>query len=204
MARIDRRVALGPGCALQLEGIVTDAPPAWVDAGDLIEQATAVTTRFTDAARTIAVVLAGTNQPLPTDVSIDLDGATRVADKSGKVRPPRVVMAGSRAVLLYDIAPVAGEAVSVRVLPGGPWRLHGVLGGLIASEQLVRTIATQGIEAIAGRLLLAADGKPITVAWEAPALQKPRASRASKKAVSKKSAAKKSPAKSGRRGKRNG
>jgi hypothetical protein len=167
LARMNARVAVGPGCTLQIEGVVSEAPPAWLVANEVIAQATAVTTRFTSAPRTIAVVLTGTETPSFDGVVLDLDGAARVADK-GEPRAPRVVMAGRRAVLLYDVKPAREGVVSVRVQPGGPWQLSGMLAGDTDSETLARTIATKGIDGVAGRILLAADGEPVSVTWEPP------------------------------------
>jgi len=169
LARLSGRVAMGPGCTLQVEGVVSEAPPAWVAADDLLVQATVVTTRFTGPVTTIAIVLAGSDTPDGSDVTLELDGATRVADK-GVPRAPRVVMSGARAVLLYEVKPTRGSACTVRVQSGGQWRLSGVMGGEVASATLAQTIAVKGIYAVSGRLLLAADGAAVRVTWEpAPA-----------------------------------
>jgi hypothetical protein len=175
LARMNARVAVGPGCTLQIEGVVSEAPPTWLGAGEIIAQATAVTTHFTGSARTIAVVLAGSDTPSIDGILVELDGATRVAEKGGEPRAPRVVMAGRRAVLLYDVKPARNAAISVRVQSGGPWRLSGVMAGDADSETLARTIATTGAEAVAGRLLLAADGAPVSVTWEPPERRGPSA-----------------------------
>ncbi len=191
LARVNARVAVGPGCTLQIEGVVSEAPPTWLGAGEIIAQATAVTTRFTGSARTIAVVLAGSDTPSIDSVVLELDGATRVTEKGSEPRTPRVVMAGRRAVLLYDVKPARDAAISVRMQPGGQWRLSGVLAGDADSEALARTIATKGVEAVAGRLLLAADGAPVSVTWEPPKRRGPSAA-PRKKSSGRKSAAKKS------------
>ena len=194
MARLNARVAVGPGCALKMEGVVTEAPPAWLTAAELIVQATSITTRFVDAARTVVVVLAGSETPTPDDVTIELDGATRVADRKGNVREPRVVMIGDRTALIYDVKPAKTGNVSVFVQPGGQWRLAGVLGGDVDSETLARNIAMKGIASVAGRLMLAADGAPVSVNWEPPpvvVLPGP-VGIARKKAAVRKSSAKKS------------
>ena len=168
MARLNARVAVGPGCALKMEGVVSEAPPAWLTAAELIGQATSITTRFVDAARTVVVILAGSESPTPDDVTLELDGATRVADRKGNTREPRVVMVGDRTALIYDVKPAKTGNVSVFVQPGGQWRLAGVLGGDVDSETLARDIAMKGIASVAGRLLLAADGAPVSVNWEPP------------------------------------
>jgi hypothetical protein len=168
VARLNSRVAMGPGCSLQLDGVVTEAQPAWLSAAALLVQATGITTRFVNPVQTVVVLLAGSEAPTPDDIVIELDGATRVADRSGVVRPPRVVMAGDRTALLYDVKPAKTGTVSVHVQPGGHWRLAGVLGGDAESEALSRSLAMKGVAPIAGRLLLAADGAPVAVTWEGP------------------------------------
>ena len=195
LARMNARVAVGPGCTLQIEGVVSEAPPTWLGASEIIAQATAVTTRFTSSARTIAVVLAGSETPSIDSILLELDGATRVAPKGGEPRAPRVVMAGRRAVLLYDVKPARDAAIAVRVQSGGPWRLSGVMAGDADSETLARTIATKGVEAVAGRLLLAADGAPISVTWEPPERgpsDAPRKKSSGRKSIAKSKVAKKS------------
>ncbi len=167
LARLSGRVAMGPGCTLQVEGVVSEAPPAWIAADDMIVQATVVTTRFAVPVTTIAIVLAGSETPDGNAVTLELDGATRVAEK-GAPRAPRVVMSGSRAVLLYDVKPTRDSACTVRVQSGGQWRLAGVMGSEVASATLAQTIAVKGIFAMAGRLMLAADGGPVRVSWEPP------------------------------------
>jgi large repetitive protein len=167
VARLNARVAIGTGCALQVEGVVSEAQPAWLTAQELIVQATGVTTRFVAQARTVIVILAGSDAPTPDDVTLELDGATRRADRNGKVHAPRVVMAGDRAALIYDVVPSRGAALSVHVQPGGQWRLAGVLAGDADSASLAQTIALKGIAPLAGRLLMAADGAPVSVTWEA-------------------------------------
>ena len=193
LARFNARVAVGAGCALRLEGIVTEAQPAWMLASTLIREATAVTTRFTGAVKTIVVILASEEPTSFEDLVLELDGAKRVTDKAGVERAPRVVMAGTRATLLYDVVQTRGASVAVRVEPGGPWRLAGVLGGAIDSETLARTVTTRGAAAIAGRLLMAADGKPVQVQWVGPSEREPVGARtaAAKKSAPKKAATKK-------------
>ena len=167
VARLNSRVAIGTGCALQLEGVVSEAQPAWLSANELIVQATGITTRFVTPARTVIVILAGSDAPTSDDVTLELDGATRKADRKGTVHAPRVVMAGDRTALLYDVVPTRGVALSVRVQPGGQWRLAGVLAGDADSAALAQTIALKGIAPLAGRLLMAANGAPVSVTWEA-------------------------------------
>jgi hypothetical protein len=104
-------------------------------------------------------------------------------------------MAGRRAVLLYDVKPARDAAIAVRVQSGGPWRLSGVMAGDADSETLARTIATKGVEAVAGRLLLAADGAPISVTWEPPERgprDAPRKKSSGRKSIAKSKVAKKS------------
>ena len=189
IARFNRSVAVGPGCALTFDGVANDVLAAWCDAGDALADATAVTTRFASPVKTIVVVLAGRDEPDADDVVLDLVGASRVKEKSGALRSARVVMAGDRAAMLYDIVPLRGANVSVSVRIGGIWRLAGVLGGMVSSATLVRRIAERGVVAVAARLLVAADGKPITVTWIAPPVPptrpapgKPAASRTARNA----------------------
>lgn len=191
LGRFNARNAVGPGCALQLEGVVKEATPAWLDAGALVMQATAVQTRFTVPVTTVVVVLAGADVPKFDDVIVELDGATRRKARNGALVEPRVVMAGARATLVYDVVPVRAASVSVRVQTGGQWRLVGVLGGAMDSEAVARSIAVRGVAALAGRLLVAADGAPVSVTWE-PAPQRVGTSapkRAAKTAAKKRTAA---------------
>jgi hypothetical protein len=161
-------VAVGPGCVLRLEGIVSEATPAWLAASAVTAKATTVTTRFTAPPHTVVILLAGSDEHSPASVELELSGATRAIDSHGAEQAPRVVMSGSRAALLYDVVPTLDDVVSVRVRAGGSWRLAGVMGGDGASATLAQTIASKGIAALAGRLLIAADGAPISVTWAPP------------------------------------
>ena len=190
LARLNSRVAVGPGCTLRIDGVVSEAPPAWLGASEVLTQATAVTTRFAAQARTVAVILAGSEAPTPDSVTLELLGATRAQSK-GIDKAPRVVLSGKRAVLLYDIKPVRGEVLRVRVLAGGPWRLAGVLAGDADSESLARTIATRGPESIAGRLLLAADLSPVSVSWVPAPVPGPQRAAAERKTAGRKTARRK-------------
>jgi large repetitive protein len=171
LGRFNARVALGPGCTLQTEGTVREAAPAWLAGSEVVGAASAVTTRFTAAVKTLVVVLAGAEVPSLTETAIELEGAARATNGRGAERterPPRLVMAGDRAHLIYDVVAARDAAVTVRVQPGGSWRLAGVLGGEMDSETVARAIAVRGVAAIAARLLVAADGEPIAVTWEPP------------------------------------
>lgn len=194
---MNARTAIGAGCTLVIEGVVSEAPPAWLGASDLLVQATAVTTRFTNPARVIVVVLAGSEVVTADSVMLALEGATRVTEKGGAARAPRVVMAGRLAVLLYDVKPTrGGGAIAVHAEPGGAWRLAGVLAGDADPETLARTIATNGVESIAARLLLAADGAAVSVTWDAaPQPEKPSARGSGRTPTTKTSAARKNAAK---------
>lgn len=168
IARLSARVGVAPGCALIMEGAVVEGSASWMEARMAIADASAITTRFAETVRTIVVVLAGATVPNLDGITLELRGATRVTERDGSRRAPRVVMRGAQSVLVYEVMPDRGAtSVSVRVVPGGQWQLSGVLGSDVAAATIARSLSLRGVAACAGRLLMAADGQPITVEWAA-------------------------------------
>ena len=166
VARLSARLAVAPGCALVMEGAVVEGSASWMEARTAIADASAITTRFAATVRTVVVVLTGASEPNLDGLTLLLSGATRATDRNGAPRAPSVVMRGTECALVYEVIPErAATTVSVRVRPGGQWQLAGVLGSDVDANTIAQSIALRGVVACAGRLLMAADGRPIAVEW---------------------------------------
>jgi large repetitive protein len=209
VARLSAKLAVAPGCALIMEGAVVEGSASWMEARTAIDDASAITTRFSATVRTVVVVLTGAAAPNLDGITLELRGATRSLSNTGTVRAPMVVVRGPQSVLVYEVIPERGATnVSVRVLPGGQWQFAGVMGSDVDVSTVAQSIALRGVVACAGRLLMAADGRPITVQWapaSAPVNAAPRKSSAAKrKAETRKSGARASTARSATTSRRGG
>ncbi len=127
--------ALGRGCLVRSRGEAINPHAERVDAGwvtgaELARGVSTVTTRFTNASRTVVIVLddptALGGASAGRRLVLALDGAERVKDARGEDLPPVLLASENRSVLAYAVAPTAGP-VTVTVACEQGWSLVGVL-----------------------------------------------------------------------------
>jgi hypothetical protein len=161
----------------------------------LVDRAEVVTTHFPRPASFVALVLDGVTGSTGVPLGVQFRGARRAQDASGRELAPTVVLAGAQSVVLVDVD-VDAEASDVVVRAGDDWQLAGVLAGTGDPEAVSERIASDGVDAVAARLLAVA-GAGCAVSWTDPPgpRRRPAKRRATKKSTAKKQAAKKSTAK---------
>jgi hypothetical protein len=165
VAGLGSHAALGPGCVVTVHGRPTVRGVAWTTAGELLAGAAVVHTRFSRPVGTVAVVLETGTVDRLDGLGLDLRGARRARGEDGVELPPRVVLSGGQAVVVYAVVPDPRlTAVEVVVRAGGNWQVTGVLGGVVDPATLVRVVTTRGVARAAGRLL-AGTGAGCRVAW---------------------------------------
>ena len=129
--------AIGPGCVVRSSGNRLRRHPERLDAGlvacsELAADVSTVTTTFTDAPRTVVIVL---DDPAAFGKTVEgrqlllgLDGAKRVRDARGRERRPVLLTMENRSVLAYDIVPAGDRPVMVTIASEEGWSLVGVMG----------------------------------------------------------------------------
>jgi hypothetical protein len=167
LCSLGSHAALGPGCVVTVEGTPSRSGTVWTTSTDLLANASAVCTRFSTPVWILAVTVAGGDDDRLLGLDLELTGARRGTDAAGAEREPVVLLAGTEATLLYAIEPEQGEAVSVRVLAGGDWRVTAVLGGAADVDEVRRAVTRNGLEAVAGRVV-AAEGHGCRLRWQNP------------------------------------
>jgi hypothetical protein len=210
VAALGTQAALAPGSVLTIEGGAQNFGHAWVIAGDFVQGASTLSTRFAKGATTLAIVVANATLERQEPLALELIGATRKRDRKGQELAPIVVLRGSEAALIYDIS--ATSEFTVRVRLGGPHAVTAMLAGDESGSKVAQVISAQGVTVVAARTL-AATGKGAYVAWRrgdekdpldtpprtlAPAREDvpiPRKSAAKKTASAKSAAQPKTPAK---------
>jgi hypothetical protein len=167
LVRLAGRSALGAGCVLNMDGTAGRSKVGWGIAGDMVQEAAAVSTRFGSTVRCVGVILRGAEARHPEDLGIELNGATHVRDADGDVTPV-VVQAGTRSILLFPVTPNTRKAgVSVRVTQGGSRQVSGVIGVDGEVNDVADWIAELGLVAVVARLR-AAQGDGCAIEWIAP------------------------------------
>jgi len=149
--------AMAFGCVLTVVGVpTTPAATVWVTAGDLIAETSETLTRFAVPVRALAIAVESAGVERLTNVDMALLG--------GKApNAPTVLLTGSQAVLVYDVEPEPGKAVSVRVAAGGDWHITAIIGGDMSGAQLREQIVRRGVAGTAGRV--AGSGKGCELSW---------------------------------------
>ncbi|MEO7131924.1 MAG: DUF6603 domain-containing protein, partial [Dermatophilaceae bacterium] len=198
VVRLGSHLGLAAGCVVSVDAAGSGAALRWTSAGDLVQDADEVTTRFSRPVRTVAVVLTGTTPRGFDPASLHLIGATLRSDR-GQDLPPTAVSLGAVTALVYDIVPdPAATTVTITVRLGADWTLAGVLGGGQPAAELAQRLAAVGVAA-ATTSLLAVQGAGCTVVWNdaTPPMRGtrrarpgPSAPRAAKQAATKKTTAK--------------
>ena len=147
--------SLGHGCALaaqavvQVEGRVRaqrvhglTRESGWLRAAELVEGTALVSTRFAQAVTLIIVALDdATATGAGRGLTLGLDGATRRLDALGEPLPATVVVRGQRSLLLYEVEPLPGHAVTASVASEDGWHLVGVMAA--APDADVQAVAAQ-------------------------------------------------------------
>ena len=183
--------ALAAGCVVRAEGASVRETRSrfragWVRAAELVRGTAIVTTRFTSAVRTVAIVL---DDPVGTvaerGLSLVLEGARRAGGAGGVARAPSVVASGNRSVLVYSILPDPAAAVVVSVASQDGWHLSGVLGTDASVGDVVDRISRAGIDAAVSPLVVGRTGA-VSLSWVpagVPGAPTKKAAPASKKAA---------------------
>ncbi|HEX6064906.1 MAG TPA: DUF6603 domain-containing protein, partial [Longimicrobiales bacterium] len=165
IAALGADAALAAGCVLTIEAADAGQGIGWAAAAEVVANAGAVNTHFTNPVRTVAVILADADPQRLDGLQMELLGARRAKQADGSPRPPTVVLRGSEAALIFAIEPERRATVTVRVVAGGDWRLAGVMGGNGTVESVARVMLQNGPLAIVRRILTADTG-PGTVTWQ--------------------------------------
>jgi hypothetical protein len=198
--------AIAAGCIVKAEG--SSVRPTrqrfragWVEAADLVEEATIVSTHFTQPVRTIAIII---DDPTETDaargLSLALEGADRPVGTDGAPVPPTVVVVANRSVLIYPIVPrrgpgALGGPVTVSVASQTGWHLSGVMAGMETPEVMARRMSEHGLDAMLQSVVRGRAGA-VSLGWAGIAAksEKPEA-KAAKKAPRKSAKTEAKPAK---------
>jgi large repetitive protein len=148
--------AVGPGCVvrstsdpLKLHRERLDA--GWVAGAELARGVTTVVTTFTEAPRTVVIVL---DDPAAFGGTVGgralllgLDGASRARDSSGREQPPVLLAMESRSVLAYDIVPQGKDPVAVTIASETGWSLVGVMGSAqLDAAGAIAFISARGLD----------------------------------------------------------
>jgi hypothetical protein len=178
--------AIAPGCVLQS---TTDrialhrerVEAGWVSGAELVRGVTTLSTTFSEAPRTVLIVL---DDPAVTGEAIEgrrlllgLDGAARATDTTGAERAPVLLSMDNRSVLAYDIVPELADAgaarpVVVSVASEEGWSLVGVMGSAsLDAASALALVAARGLDAallpLASREAALA-GAPSRLSWQGP------------------------------------
>ena len=166
--------ALGRGCLVRSRGEAINPHAERVDAGwvtgaELARGVSTVTTRFTNASRTVVIVLddptALGGASAGRRLVLALDGAERVKDARGEDLPPVLLASENRSVLAYAVAPTAGP-VTVTVACEQGWSLVGVLASPeLSPDGAVSLISARGLDAALNPFVPATTGSS-RLAWQ--------------------------------------
>jgi hypothetical protein len=174
LARLGVRSALGAGCVIRSDS-TGSARTGWVQAHDVVADATVVSTAFTDPAAVIALVF---DDVIPDDLdtlSVSFSGCQRNG-VAGRPDEPTVVVTGSQSVVLVEVTMdesvtddrnASAPAFTVDVRAGGAWRLAGVLAAEGSVDAFADRLAGDGVDAATGRLD-GTSGPGCTVEWHTP------------------------------------
>ncbi len=168
VSAVGSSVAVAPGCVLTTHGRAPAAGAGWVSAGDLLRGADAVSTRFAVPVQAIAVVVEAPQPSSLAGIGVVCTGGHLALDRRGRPLPPRVLVNGASAVLVYAVVPDPGAGVVVSVRADGPgWRLAGVLGSTSDAAALAAATARDGVVSPV-RQLTVEPGPGCLLSWTAP------------------------------------
>jgi hypothetical protein len=149
--------AVAPGCVLRSSGQPLRAhrerlEAGWVTGAELARGVSTVTTRFSEPATTVVVVLddpAAFGDPAGgRRLLLGLDGAERARDGAGRDRPPVLLNMENRSVLAYDVVPAGQGPVVVTVASELGWSLVGVMAGeTLSAAGAIAVISARGLDA---------------------------------------------------------
>lgn len=149
--------AVAPGCVVRSVGEVLPLhrerlDAGWVSGAELARGVSTVTTTFTQAPKTVVVVLddpaAFGDQIGARQLLLGLDGADRALDASGQERPPVLLVMENRSVLAYDIVPEGERPVVVTIASDLGWSLVGVMAATqLDATGAIALISARGLDA---------------------------------------------------------
>ena len=149
--------AVAPGCVVHSVGEVLPLHrerlnAGWVSGAELARGISTVTTTFTQAPKTVVVVLddpAAFGDPVGArQLLLGLDGADRALDAAGQERPPVLLVMENRSVLAYDIIPEGGRPVVVTIASDLGWSLVGVMAATqLDATGAIALISARGLDA---------------------------------------------------------
>ena len=167
VAALSGLVATAAGCTIVVDTGLTVTAAGWATAGDLVSDAARVLTRFATGVRTVVLVVESDTPDRVDDMGLQLLGATRALGRDGLPSEAHLVMNGAQVIALYDVvADPHADAVAVSVASGGGWRLTGVLGSNLSSEELSKVLIRDGLVGATARLGAVA-GRGCSPAWSA-------------------------------------
>jgi hypothetical protein len=150
--------AVGRGCTVRSHG---DPIPdhrerleaGWITGAELARGLSTVSTRFRPDVRTVLVVVddptAFGGDVAGRQLVLGLDGATRVHEADGSVRPPVLLTSENRSVLAYDVEPLGAPIpVTVTIASEQGWSLVGVMGSAdLGTEAAIALVSARGLDA---------------------------------------------------------
>jgi hypothetical protein len=175
LAQAGARSFVGASCTLtsaRATGRATTArarvSSGFVVAADVVRGYAIVTTCLPADLGAVAVVLESaraSDNPQGDALDLGLAGAQRVAGPTGDPLPPTIVVAGSRTIQVYAIAPDGdGAPIEVTVAAGEHFHLGGIVGGRNSAAALADALGKRDVVAVLGTLVDTAQGKA-TVRW---------------------------------------
>jgi len=166
-------VVRATGDALAMHRERLDA--GWINGAELARGVSTVVTTFSEAPRTVVIVLddpaafgdaVGSRQLL-----LGLDGAERKTDAAGEPVPPVLLAMENRSVLAYDIVPSGKAPVAVTIASEAGWSLVGVMGtSQLDATGAIAAVSARGLDAVL-RPFAAAPAKDVVasrLAWLGP------------------------------------
>jgi hypothetical protein len=170
---------IGPGCVVHSSGepLVLHRErleAGWVSGAELAQGVSTVTTTFSEAPRTVVIVLddpAAFGNPVGgRQLLLGLDGADRARDAAGADRAPVLLAMENRSVLAYDIVPEDDKPVVVTIASEFGWSLVGVMGSsALDATGAIALISSRGLDAALRPFSTGASGEEESrLGWQGP------------------------------------
>jgi hypothetical protein len=148
---------IGPGCVVHSSGEQLRLhderlEAGWVSGAELARGVSTVTTTFSDAPKTVVIILddpaAFGNIMSGRQLLLGLDGADRAQDAAGAERAPVLLVTENRSVLAYDILPDGIKPVVVTIASEEGWSVVGVMGSAsLNATGAISAISSRGLDA---------------------------------------------------------
>lgn len=170
---------IGPGCVVHSSGEPLTLhrerlEAGWVTGAELAQGVSTVTTTFSEAPRTVVIILddpaAFGNQVGGRQLLLGLDGAGRARDATGADRAPVLLAMENRSVLAYDIEPEGDKPVVVTIASELGWSLVGVMGSAtLNATGAISLISSRGLDAALRPFSTGASGEEESrLEWQGP------------------------------------